>query len=380
MIQQIPLFKIYWDDNDIEKVTSVIRKGSYWAIGPEIKEFESQVAEYVGVKYALAVNSGTSALHTVLAAHDIKKGDEVIVQSFSFIATANAVLIVGAKPVFAEIEGETYGLDPADVERKITPRTKAILPIHYGGLSCRIKELKQIADRHNLVLIEDAAESLGATVGRQKTGSFGSAAILSLCSPKVITTGEGGMLLTDSRDVYEKAKLISNHGRAETSDYFSSTEHMDYISLGYNFRMSTMTAALGISQLERIDRIIQMRRENASYLTEKLSQIDEIRIPGEPDGLFHLYQMYTIRINGEEDVRENLRVYLNQNGIGAKVYFDPIHLSMFYRREFGCQDGDLPLTESISQKVLTLPMYPTLTKDEMDYMTDKIKDFFAANR
>lgn len=378
MIRQIPLFKIYWDDEDIEKVTSVIRKGSYWAIGPEIEEFESRMAEYVGVKYALAVNSGTSALHVVLAAHDIEQGDEVIVPSFSFIATANAALFLRAKPVFAEIERETYGLDPEDVERRITPRTKAILPIHYGGLSCRIKELKQIADRHNLILVEDAAESLGATVDRQKTGSFGSAAILSLCSPKVITTGEGGMLLTDSRDVYEKAKLISNHGRAGTSDYFSSTEHMDYITLGYNFRMSTMTAALGISQLERIDRIIQMRRENASYLAEKLSPIDEITTPSEPAGFFHLYQMYTIRINGGGDVRESLREYLNQNGIGAKVYFDPIHLSLFYRREFGYQDGDLPLTESISREVLTLPMYPTLTKDEMDYMTDKIVDFFAA--
>lgn len=379
MIQTIPLFKIYWDNRDIERVTSVIRKGAYWAIGAEIREFESLVAEFVGVKYALAANSGTSALHMVLAAHGIGKGDEVIVPSFTFIATANAPLFVGAKPVFAEIEEETYGLDPEDVERKITPRTKAIIPIHYGGLACRIKELKQIADRYNLILIEDAAESLGAKVSGQKVGSFGDSAILSFCSPKVITMGEGGMLLTNSKDVYEKARLIYNHGRVEKSDYFSSTEHMEYSILGYNFRMSTMTAALGIAQIEKIDRIIQMRRENASYLTEELSQIDEIKTPAEPVDFFHLYQMYTISLNDGESAREGLKEYLNQNGIGAKVYFDPVHLSLFYRRKCGFKGEELPVTESISRKVITLPMYPTLTKGEMDYMVDKIKEFFPGN-
>jgi perosamine synthetase len=376
---QVPLFKIYWDNNDIEQVTSVIKKGSYWAIGPEIKEFEKRCAEYVGVKYALALNSGTSALHTVLAAHGIGKGDEVIVPSFTFIATANSVLMVGAKPVFAEIEGETYGLDPADVEKKITRRTKAIMPIHYGGLSCRIKELKKIAEKHKLLLIEDAAESLGATVNGQKVGSFGVSAILSFCSPKVITMGEGGMIFTNSRDIYEKSRLIYNHGRVETSDYFTSTEQMEYVTLGYNFRMSTMTAALGISQIEKIDRVIQMRRENAGYLNKKLSQIREIKTPMEPDGFFHLYQMYTIRVIDGGGVRDSLKKYLNQNEIGAKVYFDPIHLSLFYRRDHGHKGGELPQTENISREVLTLPMYPTLAKDEMDYVADKIKEFFSAN-
>lgn len=379
MTRQIPLFKIYWDDNDVEKVTSIIKKGAYWAIGPEIKEFESRLAEFVGVKYALAVNSGTSALHTALAALGIGKGDEVIVPAFTFISTANSVLMVGAKPVFAEIEEETYGLNPEDVEKKITTRTKAIMPVHFGGLSCHIKELKQIADRHNLLLIEDAAESLGAMVGGQKVGSFGNAAILSLCAPKVITTGEGGVVFTDSRDVYERSRLIYNHGRAETSDYFSSTERMEYIMLGYNYRMSTMTAALGITQLDKIDKVVGMRRGNSAYLTEKLSDISEISTPVEPADYFHLYQMYTIRLKGDDSRREELRKFLNQNGIGAKVYFDPVHLSLFYRNEFGYKVGDLPKTEHISQTVLTLPMYPTLNKEEMDYMADKIKEFFQAN-
>jgi perosamine synthetase len=372
------LFKIYWDEHDVEKVSSVIRKGMYWAIGPEIKEFEKKVAEYVGVKYALALNSGTSALHVVLAAHDIGKGDEVIVPSFTFIATANAALFVGARPVFAEIEGETYGLDPADVERRITPKTKAIMPIHYGGSPCHIEKLKHIANKHNLILIEDAAESLGAMVNNMKVGSFGDSAILSFCSPKVITMGEGGMIFTNSRDVYEKARLIYNHGRAETSDYFSSTEQMEYVTLGYNFRMSTMTAALGLSQMDKIDKVIHMRRENANYLSKALSKIKEVEIPKEPANYFSVYQMYTIRIRGREGTRDRLKEYLNQNGIGAKVYFDPIHLSLFYRRKFGYKSGDLPATEKISQEVLTLPMYPSLTKTEMDYVVEKVKEFFSS--
>jgi perosamine synthetase len=377
-MQNIPLFKIYWDDQDIEKVTSVVKRGMYWAIGPEIKEFEKKVSEYIGVKYALAVNSGTSALHVILAAHGIGKGDEVIVPSFTFIATANAPLFVGAKPVFAEIEGDTYGLDPSDVEREITSKTKAIIPIHCGGLGCRIEEIRQIAQKHNLILIEDAAESLGAMVNGKKVGSFGDSAILSFCAPKVITMGEGGMILTNSRDVYERARLIYNHGRVETSDYFSSTEQMQYVMLGYNFRMSTMTAALGISQMDKLDKIIHMRRENANYLTKELSRIEGIELPKPPLGYFHVYQMYSIRLDGGKNIRNGLKEYLAQHGIATRIYFEPVHLSLFYRQKLGHKGGELPITETISNEVLTLPMYPELTKSEMDYIVDKIKDFFSS--
>lgn len=374
----IPLFKIYWDEQDIEKVTSVIKKGMYWAIGPEVREFERKVAEYIGTEYAFAVNSGTSALHAILIAYGIGEGSEVIVPSFTFIATANAALFVGAKPVFAEIEEETYGLDPVDVERKITPQTKAIIPVHIGGLSCHIRELKQIAQKHNLILIEDAAESLGAMVEGKKVSSFGDSAILSLCAPKVITTGEGGMIFTNSRDIYERIKLICNHGRAETADYFSSTEQMEYVTLGYNFRMSTITAALGLSQMGKIDEVIQKRRENANYLTEKLSTIRDIQTPKEPQDYFHVYQMYTIRVRGGKGVRDRLKDYLIGQGIASRIYFEPVHLSLFYRRKFGYKGGELPVTEAICGEVLTLPMYPTLTKGEMDYIVEKVKEFFSS--
>ena len=208
-MEGIPLFRIYWDDEDIEAVTRVIERGSYWATGPEIKKFEEMVAEYVGRKYAVAFNSGTSALHSILLAYGIREGDEVIVPSFTFISTANAPLFVGAKPIFAEIEEETYGLDPEDVKERITKKTKVIMPIHYGGGPCgNIKELKEIAEDNKALLIEDAAESLGAKIGNEMVGSFGNAAMFSFCQNKVITTGEGGIIVTDEKEIYEKMKLI----------------------------------------------------------------------------------------------------------------------------------------------------------------------------
>jgi len=322
----------------------------------------------------VAFNSGTSALHAILLAYGIEKGDEVVVPSFTFISTANAPLFVGAKPVFAEIEDETYCLDPEDVKEKITKKTRVIMPIHYGGSPCKnIKELKEIAEDGNMLLIEDAAESLGAKIGNKMVGSFGDAAMFSFCQNKVITTGEGGAILTDSKEVYEKLKLICSHGRLETANYFTSSGQIDYTTLGYNFRMPTMIAALGLSQLKKTDKIAEMRRKNADYYTSQLSGIDEIKPPIPPDNFYHIYQMYTIQV--ENGMRDKLKEYLGSKGISTKIYFDPVHLTKFYRKKFGFKGGDLPVTEEISKKVLTLPMYPMLKKEEIEYVVSSIKDF-----
>jgi len=374
----IPLFRIHWDQQDIEHITAVVRRGMHWAIGPEIKEFERRTAEYLGAEFAVAMNSGTSALHAVLIAHGIGEGDEVIVPAFTFIATANAPLFVGAKPVFAEIEETTYGLDPADVERRITPKTKAIMPIHYAGLPCHIEELRKVAHKHRLLLIEDAAESFGATVNGRKVGTFGDSAILSFCANKVITTGEGGMVITDSRDVHERVKLVCSHGRVDAGgDYFSSTDQMEYITLGYNFRMSTMTAALGIAQMDKIDEVIRLRRQHAHHLTQRLSGIEAVTPPQVPHGSSHVYQIYTIRLKDRAGLRDKLMRHILDRGIMTKVYFHPVHLTRFYRSKFGYKEGDLPLTERIASEVLTLPMYPTLTEEEIDYVAQTVRDFFA---
>ena len=374
MTWKIPLFKIYWDEDDVEEVTESIRAGMNWATGPNLAKFEESIASYVGTEYAVTFNSGTSALHAALLAHGLKNGDEVIVPSFTFIATANAPLFVGAKPVFADIEEETFGLDPDDVKEKITKKTKAIIPIHYGGCPCKIRELKEIAEDHNLILIEDAAESHGARIGDKKVGTFGDSAMLSFCQNKIITTGEGGAIVTDSREMYERLKLLRSHCRLETQDYFSSSEIMDYITLGYNFRMSNITAALGIAQLRKADEIIEMRRKNVEYLAAQLKDVEDVTTPKTPKDYYNVYQMFTIRISAT--IRDDLIKYLADKGVMTKVYFPPIHLTDFYKNKLRCINN-LPVTEELSSKVLTLPMHPTLTEEEMDYMSDEIKNFFG---
>ena len=372
---KIPLYKIYWDEDDVERVTEVIKQGMFWAIGPNIEKFEKMVAERIGKKYAMAFNSGTSALHAILLAYRIKQGDEVIVPSFTFIATANSVLFVGAEPVFADMEENTYGLDPEDVKKKITDRTRVIMPIHYGGLPCQIRELKEIAEDYKLLLIEDAAESLGSNVDGKPVGSFGDASMFSFCGNKVITTGEGGMIATDQRDIYEKLKLIRSHGRLDKEDYFTSIKTMDYVTLGYNWRMSNITAALGISQLKKLDKLIAMRRENAAYMSKRLSNISKVEPPNPPNGYFHVYQMYTIKVKNGNEARDGLKNYLAEKGVMTKVYFFPVHLTGFYRKRCGFQGGELPITEELSNQALTLPMYASLATDEINFIVDQVKGF-----
>lgn len=373
MTWKIPLFKIYWDEKDVEAVDGEIKSGMNWAVGENVEKFETLINEENGSKYSIAFNSGTSAVHALLLAYGIGSGDEVIVPSFTFIATANAPLFVGAKPVFADIEEETLGLDPISVNEQISKKTKAIMPIHYGGCPCKIKELREVADDHNLILIEDAAEAMGAKIKDKMVGTFGDSAILSFCQNKIITTGEGGAVLTDSREIYEKLLLIRSHGRLENADYFSSLEPFDYVTLGYNFRMSNIVAALGISQLKKLDEIIALRRQNSIYYSEKLQVLNnyiDLLLP--PEDYHHVYQLYTVLA----ECRDDLMYYLGDNGIMSKIYFDPVHLSYFFKEKlkYECY---LPVTENMAKKVLTLPMYPGLKKEEIDLIVGEIANFYG---
>lgn len=368
----VPLFEIYNDEEDVKLVSEQIASGKFWAVGSKVTEFEDMIADYIGTKHAITFNSGTSALHAALLAHGIGKGDEVIVPSFTFIATVNSPLFVGAKPVFADIEEETFGLNPELVEEKITENTKAIIPVHYGGCPCKIKELKDIAEDNDLVLIEDAAEAFGASVDGKNIGTFGDSNILSFCQNKIITTGEGGAVVTDSDEIYEKLKLIRSHGRLESGDYFSTVGLFDYIELGFNWRMSNLTATLGISQIKKADKIIEMRKNNVEYLSKRiLEETDEITIPEVPQGYNHVYQLFSVLANR----RDELIDYLSDNGISSKIYFDPVHKSEFYKNGLKYDDV-LPVTEKMHEKTITLPMFPTLTTEQMDYMADTIGKFY----
>jgi len=369
---KIPLFKIYSDEKDIAAVNKVIRRGTFWAIGPEIEEFESKVKKYVKVKYALAFNSGTSALHTLLVAHNIK-GGEVIVPSFTFISTVNSIVLAGGKPIFAETEEDTCGLDIKDVEKKITKKTKAILALHYGGFISRdIIKLKSLAKKHNILLIEDAAESFGSKIKDKMTGSFGDSAIFSMCQNKIFSTGEGGLLVTNSRDIYEKAKLIRSHGRVDDkTNFFEATRDPPYIQIGYNMRFPTILAALAISQLNKVDMLIKKRRALAKYFTKELSKIKEISFLKEIKNHYQVYQMYTIKLPTEQR-RNSLKEYLIEKGIMCKVYFEPVHLKEVYKKN-KCK---LPNTEQLSKVILNLPIYVSMNTKEKEYLVNTIKRFF----
>jgi len=364
---KIPLFKIYWDEKDIDAIKRVISFGMYWTTGPLIEEFESRIAQCLGTKHCIVFNSGGSAIFALMRAYGFKAGDEIIVPSFTFIATAYAPLYVGAKPVFAEIEEESFGLDPKDVEQKITEKTKAIIPIHYGGTPCKIDELKKLADKHNLILIEDAAESFSAKVDNQYLGSFGDSAILSFCQNKIFTTGEGGAVVTNNNELYYKLKLLRSYGR-EDGDYFSNSSELDYSMVGYNFRMPVILAALGLSQLAKVDKLIKLRREKIGYLNQGLNNIEEITILGSSESV---YQLYTVRVFN--NLRDKLMDYLTENGISTKIYFTPAHKYSVFK---DYKDIKLPRTEALSSQVLSLPMYPDLSEQEMDYIIKTIKDFF----
>jgi perosamine synthetase len=376
MAWKIPLFKTYSDQEDIDAVSEIIRRGTYWAIGPEVESFEKKIAAFLGAKYVLSFNSGTSALHTLMLSHDVKDA-EVIVPSFTFIATASAVVLAGGKPVFAESEDETYGLDADDVEERITDKTKAIMTLDYGGFPSRDSiKLRKLADKHGLVFIEDAAESFGSSIDGKKTGTFGQSSIISFCQNKVISTGEGGVIVTEDEEVYERAKLLRSHGRVEEADdYFSRIGDNDYIEAGYNFRMPTMLAALGISQLRKLDKVVAMKKRIAKCYNDNLSDISEITVPTEIDGHHSVYQMYTIAIRNEK-TRDALQKHMEKKGIMTKVYFNPVHLKTIYVKNFGCRKGDLPRTEALSGRVLTLPIYPGLKDDETAYITDSVNEFF----
>jgi len=371
---KIPLYKVDWDKDDVKTVTNVIKRGMDWAIGPEIEEFEQSLANYHDSKYCVAFNSGTSAGHAALLSLNLKPSSEIIVPSFTFIATANWPLMVGTKPIFSEIEEETLGMDPSYLDSIISKKTKVLMPIHYGGMPCKIIEIKKFAEQHKLTLIEDSAESIGSTIGNKKTGSFGDMSILSFAGNKVLTTGEGGAVIVNSKKLYEKLKLIRSHGRQINSNYFHTTKTPNYISLGYNWRMSSMTAALGISQLRKLETLISKRRKNSIYLSSKLKKYSEITLPLDYKNHKNVFQLYTIRIRGK-NLRNNLMKFLEKRGIMSKIFFEPVHLSKFYSKNMN-KKISLPVTEKISQQVLTLPMYPSLTKNEINFISDTINEFF----
>ena len=362
------------DADDVKAISKVILRGSDWAIGPEIEQFEEMLAKYVGSDYCLTFNSGTSALHAALLVLNLKIGSEILVPSFTFIATVNSVLMVNAKPKFVDIEEKTYGLDPVMTKASVTNKTSAIMPIHYAGLPCQIEEIADISKRKKIYLIEDAAQALGAKVKKRMVGTFGDLAIFSFAGNKVLTTGEGGCITTNSKQLYEKLKLLRSHGRKDKQSYFSSITKPEYVTIGYNWRMSSITAALGISQMKKIEKLIRLRRNHAKYLSSRLSKFEQIVTPKESEGNHHVFQLYSIKLNNSK-IRDGLMKFLSQKGIMSKVFFHPVHLTKFYKNLEVLGKNNLSHTENVSNQILTLPMYPSLKKEDLNYICGSISEF-----
>jgi len=368
MSDHIPLFEVPWTVEDLQNIIESIGRGGWWANGPFIDEFEKNVASYLGVEHAIAVNSGTSALMAALHAIGIGSGDEVIVPSFTQQATVNAVKMVGGDPVFADIERSTYGLDPADVVDRITDDTEAILPVHVYGSVCRMEELCEIATDHGLAVVEDAAEAQGATRDGTMAGTVGDVGALSFCQNKIVPTGEGGMVVTDDDDIARRAALYRSHGRA-SNDYFESADSGRYVSVGGNFRMPDMVAAVGCSQMERIESLIEGRRRAASTMTEAFEATDGVA-PHTFEAGRHVYQFYTVTFDSAID-RNAVIDHLADRGISSKVYWDPpVHRSEYY----GGSDWDLPVTKDVSQRVLSLPIHPEIAPQDVARVVDGVQN------
>jgi len=355
---------------EIKAVTKVLKSGMLtgrFGSGPMAKRFESSFAKFFKAKHAVAVNSGTAALHMTLWAAGIKAGDEVILPSFTFIATAEAVVLIGAKPVFVDIEPKTYNIDPDKLEAAITLKTKVIIPVDLYGLPAEMDRIKEVADKHNLILVEDAAQAHGASYKGKPPGYFADMACWSFYASKNMTTGEGGMVTSNNDEFAEKLRLIRSHGERE--EYKAST-------LGHNYRMPEIEAAIGIEQLKKLPLFAERRRKNAESLTEKLSHAKQLILPIEPKCCRSSWYLYTVRIRkGDAEFRDQVVEALRKKSVGATVYYHtPIHLMPYYRQQ---SKYSLPETEKASQQVFSLPVHPSLKPMNINYVAKVVKQVFA---
>jgi perosamine synthetase len=367
---KIPLSKPWITEGDIKAVEEVLRT-SYLSLGPKLPEFEKRLAEIANTKYAVAVNSGTSALHLIIRSLGIKDGDEVITTPFSFIASSNCILFEGAKPVFVDIRKDTYNIDPGLIEGKITEKTRAILGVDVFGQPAEWDKIEKIAKKHNLDVIEDSCEAIGSEYKGKPAGSFGVAGAFAFYPNKAVTTCEGGAVVTDDENIYKLSRSMRNQGRGEDETWLYHTR------LGYNYRISDINCALGISQLNRLDKIIEMRNTIAKIYSEQLSEIDKVITPYISLEVTKMsWFVYVIRLkdNFDERKRDIIIDKLGKRGIETRNYFEAIHLQPFYVEQFGFKEGDFPVTEFVSERTIALPFFTTMTEEEIDYVVNNLKE------
>ncbi len=370
----IPITKPYLGEEEKQVVSQVIESG-WVSQGPKVAEFEERFAEYVGARYAVATTSCTTALHAALAVSSLGPGDEVIVPSLSFIATANSVVYCNAIPVFADIDPETCNIDVEKIEGAITKKTKAIMPVHQMGLPADLDSIQKIANKYNLIVIEDAACAIGSEYKGKKIGGHGNIACFSFHPRKIITTGEGGMITTDDPEIAARLRRFRHHGMS-VSDIERHVANKiiieTYPDLGYNYRMTDIQAAMGLEQVKRLPFIIKTRRQIAGIYDEELSKIPYVRVPQVPTYAFHNYQSYWIELLESAPVDRNMLMSkLLEKGIATRRGIMAIHMEPYYK---GYSRLSLPTTEKITMNTVLLPLYPTLSSEEQSYITNSLKE------
>jgi UDP-4-amino-4,6-dideoxy-N-acetyl-beta-L-altrosamine transaminase len=369
-------YGLQWiDEEDKEEVMKVL-SSDWLTTGPKVGEFEDALCKYMGCKHSVAVNSGTSALDIAVGALDIPEGSEVITTPFTFAATSNSLLYNRLNPVFVDIQKDTRNIDPEDIRRKITPKTKAIVYVDYAGHPCDIKKIKEIAEEFNLYLIEDACHALGASYCGKKIGNFADLTVFSFHPVKPITTGEGGAVVTNNSELAERARLLHSHGidKNATERYGPDAGWAyDMKMLGRNYRMTDIQAALGTSQLKKLDMFIEKRREIAEFYNELFRDCEFVETPVTKDDVKHGWHIYTILL---KDVnRDKVFLYLRKSGIGVNVHYIPIYHFSYYQKHFNINENYFPITEDIFKRIITLPIYPKMNDEDVELVVKTIKAY-----
>ena len=379
-MRYIPYGHQWIDEEDIRNVTKVL-KSNWITQGPKVKEFEEKFASYCEAKYAVAISSGTAALHIASLACRIKKGDEVITSPITFVASANCILYCGGKPVFADVHPDTINIDPLEIKNKITKKTKAIIPVDFAGHPADLDEISKIAKRNNLIIIEDASHSLGAKYKDTKVGSckYSDMTVFSFHPVKIITTGEGGMVTTNNKEYYEKLLLFRSHGITKNSFKFSSRRarsaeekwYYEMQELGYNYKLTDFQSALGISQLKKIEGFIKRRREIVQIYNEAFKGIEEIVTSTERPGVESAWHLYVIRVKKLN--RRKIFESLHKENIGVQVHYIPVYWQPYYQK-LGYKKGLCPIAEEYYQEAISLPIFPKMSKKEIDKVIKGVKE------
>lgn len=372
----IPYGRQSVDEEDIQAVVDVLHS-DYLTTGPKIAEFEQKVADYVGAKYAVAVNSGTAALHIACLAAGISQGDEVVTTPITFAASANCVLYCGGRPVFADIDADTYNISPQEMEKKITNRTKAIIPVHYTGQPCDMDAIMKIAQEHKLCVIEDAAHALGAVYQGKRIGSIADMTCFSFHPVKPITTGEGGMVVTNDELLYKRLRLFRSHGITRDEEILTANDGAWYyqqLELGYNYRITDISCALGSSQMNKLNIFLKRRKEIADRYDEAFKSIKGIKLPYQKQGCKSGWHLYMIQVmnKGRKEIFDQLRMA----GIGVNVHYIPVYKHPYYQKH-GYMDCCCPNAEAFYERAISLPIYPALTEKQQQYVIDKVIELVA---